>query len=727
MSIDELPTSCEAGGSKEVEDYTVVIEGGSTATLIVNPVQLNFTENGGVQQVGITATVPWSVAKSSADTWINSISPSNGINNGIISVNVAPNQTSLPRSATLTVSGSGLSRSVTITQAARIITPSLTASPQQIEFGEIGGSRTINIQANLAWQVVGLPTWLTASPVSASGNGSLVVTAAPNNTTSARSGSFEIRGNGISAFITVTQNAPLRITCASPTGLEAASVGYAHTVLFWNEVVGATRYQTRYRINGGAWLIGSIYEGTFISWGNRLPCTAYEYQVRAYCGDNQVSDFSPSIFVNTEGCNDIFCYSYGLAWNDWIQRVQFSTLDNDSDFDFGYANFTNLSNTLLRTGQTYPITLTPGKDEESKLVYWRVWIDYNQNGDFGDPGEQVFERLGSNEEAVTGTITIPTQVPQGVTRMRVSMSLGDFSSPCATGNSREVEDYGLVIQTDNIFTVTPTSLNLDAGENNKTLDIITNSSWNASTNRDWINLAAASGVGNQTLNIRIASNPSTNAREGNILINSNNSTINVTVQQEGASSTGTGVGVVPVRHEVTSESGCVESRVNFILSWTAECTTANCDWVDISPDRGSGRATTVKFCYDTNTSTESRTAQIVFSDTRGSSITVGIVQSGMSNAASLVSSPTVQAQDFVLQVYPNPTKETVFAQIFLPQAQTVKLVVADLSGKEISRQVAHLEIGENIVPFEELKPGIYVLQGIAENGTVERQLFVVSE
>ena len=814
MSIDELPASCETGGSKEVEDYTVVIEGGSTATLIVSPEQLNFTENGGVQQVGITATIPWSVSKSSADTWITSVSPSSGINNGIISVNVAPNQTSSPRSATLTVSGSGLSRRITITQAARIVTPLLVANPQQIEFSEAGGSRTINIEANVAWQVVGLPNWLTVNPNSGNGNGSLVVTATPNTTTSTRSGSFEIRGNGISAFITVIQNAPLPSICAAPTGLEAVSVGYAHIVLFWNDVEGATGYQTRYRINGGAWLVGSIYESTFISWGNRLPCTEYEYQVRAYCGDDQASDFSPSIFVTTEGCNDNFCYSYGLAWSDWIQRVQFNTLDNDSDFDFGYANFTDLSDTPLRTGQTYPIILTPGKDEESKLVYWRVWIDYNQNGDFGDPAEQVFEQIGSNEEPVAGNITIPAQVLQGVTRMRVSMSLEGFASPCATGNFREVEDYSVVIQTDNSFTVTPTFLNLDAGQNSRTLEIITNSSWSASTDRDWISLATTSGVGNQALDISVTNNPSTSAREGNILVNSNNNSISVTVRQEGASpllnvvpdsitvnssynertvivtsnlawtvlesaswlsitpNAGTNNGsffittepnegdtrtatveviggslteriiviqerssstggsnwnIEPGGHNVSSEPGCVSFEVTSIFPWTATCT-ENCAWItSLSPQSGN-RSRTVEVCYANNNSNQRRRAAITFSASRGTpSSTVYIEQAGIDGVAGSVGGSALQGQDFALQVYPNPTKETVFAQIFLPQAQTVKLVVADMSGKEIIHQIKQLEMGENTVSFEGLQAGIYVLQGIAENGMVERQLFVVSK
>ena len=813
MSLDNFASSCETTNSREVEDYTIIIEGGSTATLNVNPERVEFTENGGKKQVAVTATIPWSVVKSAADTWIRRISPSNGINNGIVEVEVEPNQTFTTRTATLTVSGAGLSKTIAIVQSGKAITPSIVANPSQINFTEVGGNQTITVQSNIAWRVVGVPIWLSVSPSNATGNADIRISALPNETFVQRSATIEITGNNTSTFVNINQAPSVPISCNPPTGLEAASVGYAHIVLFWNEVQGATGYQTRYRVNNGNWQLGSIYDETFVTWGNRTPCTVYEYQVRTYCGDSQASEFSPSFFVTTEGCNDTYCYSYGLAWNDWIQRVQFNTLDNNSDFDFGYANYTNISATTLRKGQTYPLILTPGKDEESKLVYWSVWIDYNQNGDFSDLGENIFEQVGSNEGSVTGSITIGQSARDGITRMRVTMSLDGFSSPCATGNFREVEDYQVLLQSDNQLAVTPNSFNVDAGRHNKILEIITNNNWIVSTDSPWIKLGTTNGVGNQALGIVIESNPTINVRTGNILVNSNNNAITVPIRQDGAfpflsiipdsivltsssservvivtsnldwavteaatwlkvepatgsnngnfvikadenegdarstiievsgsnikrtivivqersaSTGGTNWNVSPGGYnEPLSNAKCVTFEVTSIFSWQAQYSD---NWItSITPNRGN-RSSSVEVCFNENLSTISRRAAIVFSAVRGTpSTTVYIEQAGRPSGANLVKPSAALTENFILAVSPNPTADIVHAQVHLPVAQTVRFTITDMQGRVVHQRTENLVQGNQRVTFEGFNTGMYLLQGVMEDGTTTRSLFVVQQ
>ncbi|NJL74261.1 MAG: fibronectin type III domain-containing protein [Saprospiraceae bacterium] len=211
-----------------------------------------------------------------------------------------------------------------------------------------------------------------------------------NSTGFSRSGTIQLAGNqGASVQpIQITQNAAV-VNCDIPTGLFASAVGYAYFELDWNEVPGATGYQTRIKeVSESRWTEGSILDTPGVTWGNTTPCEDYEVQVLAVCGGGR-SEYSSSIFVKTDGCNDSrYCYSYGISWDDWIQRVQLSTINNTSGNNFGYRNFTNLS-TNLRKGQTVTLTLAPGRDGENKPVYWRAWIDYNQDGDFLDANEQV--------------------------------------------------------------------------------------------------------------------------------------------------------------------------------------------------------------------------------------------------------------------------------------------------------------------------------------------------
>ncbi len=155
--------------------------------------------------------------------------------------------------------------------------------------------------------------------------------------------------------------------------------------------------------------------------------------------------------VEVMGCNngggtstpppvvDAYCDSYGQFQNqEWIQTFALNDLFNASGNNNGYADFTNLS-TTLQAGQTYQMVLNPGHSNFVLNEHWRVWIDYNQDGDFFDLNEKVFDtgRTGS----ISTEITIPQQINTGPTRMRVSMRWGSSASSCDVFTFGEVEDY----------------------------------------------------------------------------------------------------------------------------------------------------------------------------------------------------------------------------------------------------------------------------------------------
>src|SRR5690606_7878043 len=96
-------------------------------------------------------------------------------------------------------------------------------------------------------------------------------------------------------------------------------------------------------------------------------------------------------------------------------------------------------------GSSNTITITP---EWSGSVYreaYRVWIDYNQDGDFNDSGEQVYNRTRTNVSVVSGSFTVPTSAVNGATRMRVSMKYNASPTACEAFAYGEVEDYTVII------------------------------------------------------------------------------------------------------------------------------------------------------------------------------------------------------------------------------------------------------------------------------------------
>jgi hypothetical protein len=138
-----------------------------------------------------------------------------------------------------------------------------------------------------------------------------------------------------------------------------------------------------------------------------------------------------------------YCDSSGIAqYYEWIARVQVSHMDNSSG-PSGYSDFTHITADLM-PGRTFYLHLTPGFSSIAYTEYWRIWIDYNHDGDFDDPGEQVFQKY--HTQPVTGSFTVPADALTGKTRMRVSMRYGSYPVPCGLFNWGEVEDYTVEIR-----------------------------------------------------------------------------------------------------------------------------------------------------------------------------------------------------------------------------------------------------------------------------------------
>ncbi|WP_124981431.1 LamG-like jellyroll fold domain-containing protein [Nonlabens xiamenensis] len=129
----------------------------------------------------------------------------------------------------------------------------------------------------------------------------------------------------------------------------------------------------------------------------------------------------------------------------YITRFQLggetTSIDNSSGDDGGYANFTGVTPADVYTGGTYTMDL----DTQGDRSGWAAYIDYNRNGDFGDPGEQIYATNG--EEATPyapRSFTVPTGLSFGNRILRVgSRRYWSSNEPCGTtsGHPEEFEDY----------------------------------------------------------------------------------------------------------------------------------------------------------------------------------------------------------------------------------------------------------------------------------------------
>jgi Zn-dependent metalloprotease len=132
-----------------------------------------------------------------------------------------------------------------------------------------------------------------------------------------------------------------------------------------------------------------------------------------------------------------YCASQGNTFSmEWIAGVEVGAMNNSSGAA-GYTDFTGITCNLTG-GDTVNVVLTPGFSGTIYTEYWKIWIDYNDDHDFEDAGEEVFSGTGSS--TVTGSFTVASGI-NVTTRMRVSMKYAGYPTPCETFTYGEVEDY----------------------------------------------------------------------------------------------------------------------------------------------------------------------------------------------------------------------------------------------------------------------------------------------
>lgn len=128
-----------------------------------------------------------------------------------------------------------------------------------------------------------------------------------------------------------------------------------------------------------------------------------------------------------------------------ISRVTFAGIDNVSLIGPDtYNNYTQtVTSASVQKGAVYPITLERFTNNED--ITRNVWIDFNGDGIF-HATELVASHSADKSLVWTGNITIPSNISEGSTRMRIGTGYGTTNnSPCGVNPFGEFEDYTVTI------------------------------------------------------------------------------------------------------------------------------------------------------------------------------------------------------------------------------------------------------------------------------------------
>ncbi|MFN6943303.1 MAG: IPT/TIG domain-containing protein [Cytophagaceae bacterium] len=145
----------------------------------------------------------------------------------------------------------------------------------------------------------------------------------------------------------------------------------------------------------------------------------------------------------------IYCHSGARSFRDTrIDHVAFGMINNTSNTYCGvYGRHTNLY-TELAPNQVQDFSVTLGTCNESEESYVKIFIDWNGDGDFSDPGEMVaVSEVMLPGETFYGSITVPSDITTDITtRMRIvchQTSDVDDVQACGYFANGETEDYSI--------------------------------------------------------------------------------------------------------------------------------------------------------------------------------------------------------------------------------------------------------------------------------------------
>lgn len=180
--------------------------------------------------------------------------------------------------------------------------------------------------------------------------------------------------------------------------------------------------------------------------------TATYYRRKMTCTGTDA--FSSALQITQNSIANCYCDVVFPSDTEPITLVSFANINNTSSPTINGSpdleDFTSIVGNVSK-GITYPIAVK-GNTGGAFTTHINVFIDWNQDGDFVDAGENYYlgtivGSTGTDAIQATGNILIPPTALDGTTKMRVIKKYNAQATSCNTTGFGQAEDYLLNITT----------------------------------------------------------------------------------------------------------------------------------------------------------------------------------------------------------------------------------------------------------------------------------------